>query len=67
MVAESQIFVIKKSALKMGELNNQKVVIVSYEIGSKLIEEFQNFQTALEIFRNEKRSTLIDREHSNVR
>ena len=43
IVAESQILVIKKSALKMGELNHQKVVIVSYEIGSKLTEEFSRF------------------------
>lgn len=36
IIAECQVYLIKKSSLKVDELSNAKVIIVSYEIASKL-------------------------------
>ena len=46
-IVEAQVAVIKKGKLKAGELDNAKVIIASYEISSKLTEEFDVCKTVI--------------------
>ena len=46
-IIEDQVAVVKKSKLKPGQLLQAKVIIVSYEIASKLTEELNGCQTVI--------------------